>query len=165
MSNSPINVLFLCTANSARSIMSEGLLNLLGGDRFRAFSAGSKPGTQPNPHAMALLQQAGFDTAGMYSKSWHAFEGADAPQMDLIITVCGNAANEVCPVWPGHPVSAHWGYEDPHGDTEAEKRASFEKIFLQIRRRIDALVALPDQALHGAALVQAARDIGALEVD
>lgn len=152
MTQKVFNVLFLCTGNSARSVMSEGLLNVLGEGRFKAFSAGSKPNGRVNPHAIALLDQIGYATAELRSKSWTEFEGPDAPQMDIIITVCGNAANEVCPMWPGHPTSAHWGYEDPHGETEDEARASFLKIFAQIKQRIQYLVNLPDSKLEQLAL-------------
>ena len=155
------NVLFLCTANSARSIMSEGLLNQLGAGRFKAFSAGSQPGTQPNPFAIELLQKIGHDTAYMYSKSWDVFETPDAPQMDLIITVCGNAASEVCPIWPGHPITAHWGYDDPHGETDDEKRHSFAQIFTQIKHRIELLVNLSDEKIEHLAHIH---EIGQPEV-
>lgn len=127
MPSSTYNVLFLCTGNSARSVMSEDLLNLLGHGRFRAFSAGKQPSGRVNPFAIELLAEAGCDVEGLRSKSWDEFAAADAPQMDMVITVCGNAANETCPVWPDAPLRAHWGYEAPgtEGD-EAAGRASFK---------------------------------------
>lgn len=161
MSDKVFNVLFLCTGNSARSVMSEGLLSVLGKGRFRTFSAGSKPNGRVNPHAIALLNEIGYDTSGLRSKSWSEFESPDAPQMDIIITVCGNAAGEVCPMWPGHPATAHWGYEDPHGTTDAEERASFVKIFAQIKRRVEFLVSLPDSKLEHLALKTSLDEIGA----
>lgn len=154
------NVLFLCTGNSARSIMSEGLLNLLGQGRFKAYSAGSKPAARPNPFAIELLQKAGYDTSEIHSKSWNVFEGPNAPVMDIVITVCGNAANETCPIWPGHPATAHWGYDDPHGETDDEKRASFFKVFNQIKRRVELLISLPDDKLENLALKTSLKAIG-----
>lgn len=165
MSNKVFNVLFLCTANSARSVMSEGWLNVLGKGRFQAFSAGSHPSGRVNPIAIELLNEIGYDTSKLHSKSWEVFEGPDAPQMDLVITVCDKAQGEVCPIWPGHPLTAHWGYEDPHGETEEEKRASFRKIFAQIKRRIDLLVSLPDDKLEHLALKNVVREIGETAVD
>ena len=159
------NVLFLCTANSARSVMSEGTLAVLGKGRFNCFSAGSKPSGRVNPHAIALLDTIGYPTGGLRSKSWDEFGEADAPKMDLIITVCGNAKNEVCPIWPGHPTSAHWGYEDPHGETEEEKRASFEKIFAQIQRRTAYFLSLGEEALQPENIVATARMVGEFKVD
>ncbi|SFZ76980.1 arsenate reductase ArsC [Chitinimonas taiwanensis] len=163
MSDKVFNVLFLCTANSARSVMSEGLLNVLGKGRFRAFSAGSYPSGRVNPHAIALLDGIGYDTSVLRSKSWEEFEGPDAPQMDIVITVCDKAKGEVCPIWPGHPITAHWGYEDPHGETEEALRASFSKIFAQIKRRIDLLVSLPEDKLAHLALADTVREIGATD--
>lgn len=163
MSDKVFNVLFLCTANSARSVMSEGLLNVLGKGRFRAFSAGSYPSGRVNPHAIALLDGIGYDTSALRSKSWEEFEGPDAPQMDIVITVCDKAKGEVCPIWPGHPITAHWGYEDPHGETEEALRASFSKIFAQIKRRIDLLVSLPEDKLAHLALADTVREIGAID--
>lgn len=160
MSDKVFNVLFLCTGNSARSVMSEGLLNVLGGGRFRAYSAGSHPSGRVNPHAIALLDEIGYDISMLRSKSWMEFEGTDAPQMDIVITVCDNARGEVCPIWPGHPLTAHWGYEDPHGDTEAAARAAFIKVFAQIKRRIEFLVSLPDNKLQRLALADALHEIG-----
>lgn len=152
------NVLFLCTGNSARSVLSEGWLNHVGGGRFRAFSAGSKPRGKVNPFALKALAAHGATTEGYRSKSWDEFEGASAPKMDIIITVCGNALNdtegEACPVWIGHPTTAHWGYEDPakaYDDgtgSDEEIEAKFEEVFAQIRARIEALVALSDDAIH-----------------
>lgn len=165
MNTKPYNVLFLCTANSARSVMSEGMLNVLGGGRFQCYSAGSKPSGRVNPHAIAMLQTIGYDTSVLRSKSWDEFGGPDAPQMDLIITVCGNAANEICPVWPGHPTTAHWGYEDPHGETEEEKRASFEKIFAQIRCRTEYFLSLGEEALAPENIRETARKVGDFKVD
>lgn len=165
MSNKVFNVLFLCTANSARSVMSEGWLNVLGKGRFQAFSAGSHPSGRVNPIAIELLNEIGYDTSKLSSKSWEVFEGPDAPQMDIVITVCDKAKGEVCPIWPGHPLTAHWGYEDPHGETEEEKRASFRKIFAQIKRRIDLLVSLPDDKLEHLALKDVVREIGETAVD
>lgn len=165
MTTKPYNVLFLCTANSARSVMSEGVLNVLGKGRFTCYSAGSKPSGRVNPHAIAMLETIGYDTGSLRSKSWDEFGGPDAPQMDLIITVCGNAKNEVCPIWPGHPTTAHWGYEDPHGETEAEKRASFEKIFAQIQRRTEYFLSLGEEALSPENIKETARKVGEFNVD
>lgn len=152
------NVLFLCTGNSARSVLSEGWLNHVGGGRFQAFSAGSKPRGKVNPFALKALAAHGASTDGYHSKSWDVFARKDAPQMDIIITVCGNAQNdsesEACPVWIGHPAQAHWGYEDPAKaydegtGSEVEIEAAFEKVFAQIRPRIEALVALSDEAIR-----------------
>lgn len=153
------NVLFLCTGNTGRSIMGEGLLNLLGQGRFKAYSAGSKPGAQPNPFALEQLQKAGCDTSAMYSKSWDVFEGPDAPVMDIVITVCDKAAKEPCPVWPGHPLTAHWEFDNPGGATDEEKRASFFKVFSQIRRRVELLANLPDEKLEHLALKTALQQI------
>lgn len=161
MSPKPLNVLFLCTHNSARSILAEALLNHLGGPRFRGFSAGSSPraNQQPNPLGLEVLAHAGIDTTGLNSKSWDAFASPDAPQMDLIITVCDNAAGEACPVWPGHPATAHWSYADPsEGDApEAQKREAFRQTLLAIKRRLELFVSLPDDKLHAALLQTSAR--------
>ncbi len=141
----PLNVLFLCTGNSARSILSEAMLNALGRGHFRALSAGSHPGGTVNPLALELLARNGIATDGARSKSWDEFTGPSAPAMDLIITVCDRAAGEVCPIWPGHPMSAHWGVPDPaavEGSMEA-KRHAFVDAFTSLKRRIELLVALP----------------------
>ena len=137
----PLNVLFLCTHNSARSILAEALLNDMGNSRFRAYSAGSSPreNQQPNPLGLKVLQGAGISTEGLRSKSWDEFAAPDAPQMDLIITVCDNAAGEVCPIWPGHPATAHWGYADPsEGDgTDEQKLEAFRQTLHAIKRRLE----------------------------
>ena len=161
MTTKPLNVLFLCTHNSARSILAEALLNHLGGTRFRGYSAGSSPRANQRPHPLGLevLAHAGIDTSSLQSKSWDAFATPDAPQMDLIITVCDNAAGEVCPVWPGHPATAHWSYADPsEGDaSEEHKREAFRLTLLAIKRRLELLVSLPDDKLHAALLQTSAR--------
>ncbi len=139
------NVLFLCTGNSARSIMAEAILNTLGPDRFRAFSAGSHPSGQVQPMAIELAQAMGYPAENLRSKSWDEFAGANAPEMDMVITVCDNAAGESCPVWLGHPALAHWGVPDPvaaDGDGDTRKRA-FVSAFATLRRRIELLLALP----------------------
>ncbi|MEI6802329.1 MAG: arsenate reductase ArsC [Burkholderiales bacterium] len=160
-STQPLNVLFLCTHNSARSILAEALLNTIGKGRFKAYSAGSNPraNQQPNPLGLQVLQSAGIATAGLHSKSWDVFAAPDAPRMDLIITVCDNAAGEVCPIWPGHPATAHWSYPDPSaGDTPEEaKREAFRATLHAIRRRVDLLCALPVAKLAPAALQSSAR--------
>jgi protein-tyrosine-phosphatase len=133
----------------------------LGGTRFQAFSAGSSPRAhqQPNPLGLDVLAHAGIATAGLHSKCWDAFAGPAAPQMDLIITVCDNAAGEVCPVWPGHPATAHWSYPDPsEGDaSEEHQREAFRQTLLAIKRRLELLVSLPDDKLHTAVLQTSAR--------
>ena len=143
---SPLNVLFLCTHNSARSILAEALLNHLGGGKFKAFSAGSSPkeNQRPNPLALAVLEKAGISTDGLSSKSWDVFATPDAPHMDLVITVCDNAAGEVCPYWPGQPATAHWGYADPSETigTDVQKLEAFTQTLLQIKHRLDILVNL-----------------------
>ena len=133
------NVLFLCTGNSARSILSEAILDRLGDGRFRAFSAGSKPVGQVNPGALELLGRRAFPTDGLRSKSWDEFAGPDAPEMDYIITVCNNAAGETCPVWPGHPATEHWDIEDPAGigASDEERRAAFEEAYAVLEKRIE----------------------------
>lgn len=159
----PLNVLFLCTHNSARSILAEAVLNHIGGSRFRGFSAGSSPreNQQPNPIGLQTLTQAGISTAGLRSKSWDEFALPDAPHMDLIITVCDNAAGEVCPYWPGQPATAHWGYADPSaGDgTDAQKAEAFKNTLHAIRRRLDLLVNLPPEKLSGKALLSTAKEL------
>lgn len=159
----PLNVLFLCTHNSARSVLAECLLNHLGGARFRAFSAGSQPSGRVNPFALQALAEQGIDTAGVRSKAWDEFAAPGAPTMDLIITVCDSAAGETCPVWPGHPATAHWGYADPSATTgsDAAKLTAFRDTLALIRRRLEILVAMPDERLHALALQQTARDLAA----
>ncbi len=136
------NVLFLCTGNSARSILSEAILNRLGDGRFRAFSAGSKPVGQVNPGALELLQRRQYPTHGLRSKSWDEFAGSGAPEMDYILTVCNNAAGETCPVWPGHPATEHWDIDDPAGvgDSDEERRAAFEEAYAVLEKRIEKFV-------------------------
>ncbi|MES2688022.1 MAG: arsenate reductase ArsC [Pseudomonadota bacterium] len=163
MTDRMINVLFLCTHNSARSILAEATLNHMSKGRFRAFSAGSSPreNQQPNPLALKVLANAGISTDGLRSKSWDEFAKPDAPLMDLVITVCDNAAGEVCPYWPGQPATAHWGYPDPSevaGD-EAQKQEAFHQTLLAIRRRLELLVNLPPDKLERAMVQQAARDL------
>lgn len=140
------NVLFLCTANSARSILAEAILNARGGDRFRAFSAGSQPRGTINPAALRLLERKGYPTTGLGSKSWAAFAGPDAPLLDIVITVCDNAAGETCPIWPGHPLTAHWGVFDPAAveGSEAEIDAAFDVAHDRLEDRIMRMLALPD---------------------
>lgn len=160
----PLNVLFLCTHNSARSILAEATLNHIGGGRFKAWSAGSSPreNQQPNPLGLQVLRTAGIATEGLRSKSWDEFAGADAPQMDLIITVCDNAAGEVCPIWPGHPATAHWGYADPSEvqGSEEQKLEAFRRTLQAIKRRLDLLVSLPPEKLAGQLIQQSARELG-----
>ncbi|MGX5652072.1 arsenate reductase ArsC [Hydrogenophaga borbori] len=145
METKPYNVLFICTANSARSLMAEAVLNQLGGRRFRAFSAGSQPAGQPNPMALDLLQRNRYDTSTLRSKSWEEFAAPGAPEMDFVLTVCDKAAGEVCPVWPGQPMSAHWGVEDPAAvtGTEEKRRQAFNDALLVLSRRIAIFLALP----------------------
>lgn len=156
------NVLFLCTGNSARSIMAEALVTTMGSGRFKGSSAGSKPGGTVNPFAIEQVQKIGYPVGNLRSKSWDEFAGQDAPQMDFIITVCDNAAGEVCPYWPGHPATAHWGFEDPAAveGTDAEKRAAFEKIFRQIEAKMKVFVELPIGTMDTTAIQQALRKIG-----
>jgi protein-tyrosine-phosphatase len=150
-SNNALNVLFLCTHNSARSILAEALLNHLGADRFKAFSAGSSPreNQMPNPIALRVLQNIGIETKSLHSKNWDVFAVSDAPQMDLIITVCDNAAGEVCPIWPGHPATAHWGFADPSemSGNDIEKEKAFELTMSLIQRRIEMLLLLPVESI------------------
>ena len=159
----PLNVLFLCTHNSARSILAEALLNHMGRGRFKGFSAGSSPRDkqQPNPLALEVLKKEGIGIESLRSKSWDEFALADAPHMDLVITVCDNAAGEVCPYWPGQPATAHWGYEDPSaGDaSEDEKRIAFLKTLHMIRRRLEIFINLPVASLSKMALQQSAREL------
>ena len=159
----PLNVLFLCTHNSARSILAEALLNDMGDGRFKAYSAGSSPrdNQQPNPLGLQVLQKAGISTEGLRSKNWDEFATPDAPQMDLIITVCDNAAGEVCPIWPGHPATAHWGYADPsEGDgTDEQQLEAFRQTLHAMKRRLELLVSLPEDKLAKAVLQTTARQL------
>lgn len=158
-----LNVLFLCTHNSARSILAEAILNHIGQGRFRAFSAGSSPreNQQPNPLGLQVLQSAGISIEGLRSKSWDEFGAPGATPMDLVITVCDNAAGEVCPYWPGHPAKAHWGYADPSaGDADDDhKREAFKHTLHLIGKRLELLVNLPDASLERMTLEQTARDL------
>lgn len=160
----PRNVLFLCTGNSARSILAEALLNerAIGGGRFRGYSAGSQPRGTVHPLALDTLKEHGLPTAGLRSKSWHEFSGPDAPRMDFIFTVCDNAAGEQCPVWPGHPATAHWSFEDPAAfkGPDIEKRRFFEKIFQEISARIRLFLALPLDKIDRMSLLNELNKIG-----
>lgn len=161
MQDKAINVLFLCTHNSARSILAEAILNHIGQGRFKAYSAGSSPreNQQPNPLGLQVLQAAGISTAGLRSKTWDEFAAPDAPHMDLVITVCDNAAGEVCPYWPGQPATAHWGYPDPSaGDgTDQEKLEAFRHTLHAIHRRLELMISLPPEKLEKTLLQTTAR--------
>jgi len=164
MTDTPaLNVLFLCTHNSARSILAEALLNHMGQGRFKAYSAGSSPreNQTPNPWALATLEHAGISTQGLSSKSWDQFALPDAPHMDLVITVCDNAAGEVCPYWPGQPATAHWGYADPSEvqGSEEIKREAFRQTLYQIKRRLELFTSLPAASLSKIALQNTARGL------
>jgi arsenate reductase (thioredoxin) len=161
----PFNVLFLCTGNSARSIMAEAVLNAVGNGRFRAFSAGSHPTGIVNPFALELLEKSGFTTHRLRSKDWIEFSRPGAPFMHFVFTVCDRAAAESCPVWPGKPMTAHWGVHDPaavQGD-DAAKRAAFLRAFTELDRRISLFVELPLEALGQLALKQKLDEIGRTE--
>lgn len=156
------NTLFLCTGNSARSVLAEATLNDLGRGRFRAFSAGSQPAGKVNHFALELLTQRGHPVDGIRSKSWDEFAAAGAPHMDFIITVCDNAAGETCPIWPGHPATAHWGVEDPAAvaGSDEDKRAAFHTAYAILRRRIELLLGLPLDKVDAMARSAHLRDIG-----
>ena len=162
MSDKIYNVLFLCTGNSARSILGESILNEIGRGRFRAFSAGSHPAGQVNPLAIELLQRNHMNTEGLRSKSWDEFATPDSPHLDFVFTVCDNAAGEVCPIWPGQPMTAHWGVEDPaavEGSIEPMQRA-FSQVFMLLHRRISLFASLPIAKLEGMALKRELDQIG-----
>lgn len=156
------NVLFLCTGNSARSILAEAMLNKDGQGRFRAFSAGSQPKGQPHPLALQTLQESDYPTEGLRSKSWDEFAAPGAPVMDFVFTVCDNAAGETCPYWPGQPVTAHWGIEDPAAveGSEIERKRAFVTAQRYLKNRIAAFVALPLGSLDQVALSSRVREIG-----
>jgi protein-tyrosine-phosphatase len=165
MSGNRLHVLVLCTGNSARSILAEALLNRADEGRVRAFSAGSHPKASPHPLALELLRTRGHDTARLRSKSWSEFAGEGAPRVDIVITVCDAAAGESCPLWPGTPIKAHWGIDDPaavEGDEETRRRA-FSTAYERLAARVDALLALPLESMDAAAITQALRRIGTLE--
>jgi protein-tyrosine-phosphatase len=157
-----MNVLFLCTGNSARSILAEAILNRAGAGRFNAFSAGSHPTGRVNPFALSLLSSLNYDVDGFRSKSWDEFSGPDAPRMDFVFTVCGDAADEVCPIWPGHPMTAHWGVPDPARveGTDAVKAAAFAETYRMLNARITAFINLPLASLDRMSLQHRLRDIG-----
>jgi arsenate reductase len=165
MSGRPFNVLFLCTGNSARSIIAEAILNKVGQTRFRAYSAGSHPKGGVHPEAMRLLQGLGHDTSGLRSKSWDEFAKPNAPQFDFIFTVCDNAAGEACPLWPGHPMTAHWGIPDPAEatGTPAEIVPAFKDAYRMLAQRIGVFTTLPFGELDQTSLAARLRDIGRME--
>lgn len=162
MSEKIFNILVLCTGNSARSIMAEALFNSMGRGRFHAYSAGSHPNGVVNPFAVERVAAIGYDTTALRSKSWDEFAKEDAPKMDFVITVCDNAAGEVCPIWPGQPITAHWGFEDPAAVTgeDAIKRRAFDKIFHQIMNRVQLFVNLPLKTLDAQSIKREMDNIG-----
>jgi arsenate reductase (thioredoxin) len=159
------NVLFLCTGNSARSILAEAALNQIGKGKFRAFSAGSQPKGAVNPNTIELLASLGYDTSGFASKSWDVFAKPGAPEFDFIFTVCDSAAGESCPVWPGRPMTAHWGIPDPAAveGTRNEVRLAFKEAYRLLSKRIEVFAALPIESLDRLALQTKLREIGRLE--
>ena len=165
MTKTVFNALFLCTGNSARSILAEAYLNAAGRGRFMAYSAGSHPGGKVNPLALELLEKNRIDTAGLRSKSWDEFARPGAPLLDFVFTVCDNAAGEVCPIWPGQPISAHWGVNDPAAvnGSDDEKRKAFLRAFTELSARINLLLALPVEKLDRITLQSRLREIGKTE--
>ncbi|NNC72783.1 MAG: arsenate reductase ArsC [Sphingomonadaceae bacterium] len=160
MSDKVYNVLFLCTGNSARSIMAEALLNRDGEGRFRAYSAGSQPKGEVHPAAIELLKRNSFNTDDLRSKSWDEFAESDAPVLDFVFTVCDNAAGETCPVWPGQPMSAHWGIEDPAAVEGEGQQTAFERALFYLRNRISLFIALPIGSIDTMSLQHRLGDIG-----
>jgi protein-tyrosine-phosphatase len=162
MADRPYNVLFLCTGNSARSIIGEAILNKLGAGNFRAYSAGSQPKGRINPNTIQLLQNLGYDTSGYRSKSWNEFAKAGEPKFDFVFTVCDSAAAEACPVWPGQPMMAHWGIADPAeaAGTPAEIALAFKEAYRLLNQRIGIFTALPLRSLDKLSLQSKLRDIG-----
>lgn len=160
--SAPKNVLFLCTGNSARSLIAEAIINREGLGKFRGFSAGSRPTGAPNPHAIALLEQLNYKTSELRSKTWDEFAGPDAPQMDFVFTVCDSAAAETCPIWPGQPMSAHWGVPDPAAATgsDAEIALSFGETYRMLYNRITIFANLPLEQLDGLSLKRELDAIG-----
>jgi protein-tyrosine-phosphatase len=165
MADRPYNVLFLCTGNSARSIIAEAILNRLGAENFRAYSAGSRPKAQVNPNTIQLLRSLGYDTSGFRSKSWDEFARAGEPKFDFVFTVCDNAAAEACPVWPGQPMTAHWGISDPAEatGTPAEIALAFKEAYRLLHQRIGIFTSLPLRSLDRLSTQGKLRDIGQIE--
>src|SRR3974390_3178469 len=165
MPDHPFNVLFLCTGNSARSILAEAILNKVGAGKFRAFSAGSQPKGQVHREAAKLLQSLGYDTKPFRSKSWNEFAKPGAPALDFVFTVCDNAAGETCPLWPGQPMTAHWGIPDPAAATglPAEIALAFKDAYRMLARRIEVFVALPIRSLDQLSLQAKLKEIGRME--
>jgi arsenate reductase len=165
MADCPYNVLFLCTGNTARSILAEGILRKDGAGRFNAFSAGSQPKGTVNPLALKVLDSFDYPSDGYRSKNWDEFSRPEAPEMDFIITVCDSAAGEACPIWPGHPATAHWGIEDPASvqGTDIEKERAFVQAFKYLKNRISAFLALPMASLDQVALTHHLKEIGQLD--
>ena len=159
----PYNVLFLCTGNSARSILAESVLNRMGRGNFRAYSAGSFPTGRIHPQALALLTRLGYPTQGLRSKSWDEFAEQDAPRIDFIFTVCDDAAGETCPIWPGHPMTAHWGIEDPARVAEEAQPEAFVRALHYLSNRISLFVALPIAAIDRMTLENRLKAIGKIE--
>ena len=162
MTEKTFNILVLCTGNSARSIMAEALFNINGMGKFKAYSAGSHPNGKVNPFAIEQVAAIGYSTDHLRSKSWDEFAVPEAPVMDFILTVCDNAAGEVCPIWPGQPISAHWGFEDPAAveGSDATKRQAFSQIFMQIAKRVQLFVSLPIATLDTIAIKREMQAIG-----
>jgi len=162
MSDRAFNILFLCTGNSARSILAESIVNQFGMGRFKGFSAGSRPKGQIHPCAVDLLASLGYPMTGMHSKSWEVFAAAGAPHMDFVFTVCDSAAGEACPIWPGQPMTAHWGVPDPAAveGSEIDRRAAFRAAFSALENRIRLFMSLPFASLDGMALQQRLDAIG-----
>ena len=160
--NQPLNVLFLCTGNSARSIIAECVLNRLGAGKFKAYSAGSYPKGEANPHALAVLRKSNFDVSKLRSKSWDEFAAPGAPKLDFVFTVCDDAAKEVCPLWPGQPMTAHWGLPDPAAveGSEAEQALAFADCFRMLYQRIGIFVSLPFDKLSKLSLQKKLEEIG-----
>jgi protein-tyrosine-phosphatase len=158
----PLNVLFLCTHNSARSVIAEAILNRLGAGRFKAYSAGSQPSGKVHPFARDMLEKLNYDTSSLRSKSWEEFSGPDAPDLDFVFTVCDNAANEVCPVWPGQPISAHWGLPDPSAaeGNDSERHFAFADTHRMLYQRISIFTNLPLASLDKLSLQKRLDDIG-----
>ncbi len=163
MTTKILNVLFLCTHNSARSVLAEAILNHIGKGRFKAYSAGSSPreNQQPNPLGLQVLKSAGISIEGLHSKTWDEFARPHSPHMDLVITVCDNAAGEVCPFWPGQPATAHWGYSDPSAGegTDVQKLEAFRQTLHALKRRLDILISLPPAKLEKTLLQTTAREL------